>query len=224
MCVCASSSSAAFVSGWRCDTRQCTLQIGSSIIGRNCRVGVNVEIWGCCIHDNTVIWDGAKLDGALVCDGVVVRPGAVVEQGAVLSYGVEVAAKAVVPAYTRVTLNHNSASANNFDDDADSFPAGLSHLLLASQHGLGATLLFNCCGDAVAMPAAFDVDAACECALACTFTKVWLCPYADDTPTYRRVSLDRASSQADASSTATTPAFGDRNYHPEGRHHHHDNV
>lgn len=78
--------------------------ISESIIGRNCRIGKKVVLHGCYLQDGVVIQDDAHASFALMCDRVTIKAGAVVSPGAVLSYRVVIAAKHVVPPYTRLSL------------------------------------------------------------------------------------------------------------------------
>lgn len=64
------------------------LQVLSSVIGRNCRIGQEVQIHGCYIHDNVTIADGTLLESAMICDEAVIMAQAVLPAGCVISYQV----------------------------------------------------------------------------------------------------------------------------------------
>ena len=64
------------------------LQVLSSVIGRNCHIGQEVQIYGCSIHNNVTIGDGAHLQSAVVCDEAVIMAQAVLPPGCIISYQV----------------------------------------------------------------------------------------------------------------------------------------
>lgn len=74
-----------------------------SVLGRNCRLGNNVQVSGSYLWGDCVIEDGVTLDQAIVCQGVTIRQGAKIEKGAILSFGVVIGAGFVVKAYTTIT-------------------------------------------------------------------------------------------------------------------------
>ena len=64
------------------------MQVATSVIGRNCRVGKNVRIHGSHLHNNVTVEDGATVQEALLCEGCVVMADAVIKPGAILSFKV----------------------------------------------------------------------------------------------------------------------------------------
>lgn len=65
-----------------------SLQVLSSVIGRNCHIGQGVQIHGCYIHNNVTIGDGAHLQSAMICDEAVIMAQAVLPPGCIISYQV----------------------------------------------------------------------------------------------------------------------------------------
>jgi NDP-sugar pyrophosphorylase family protein len=57
---------------------RCT--ISASVIGHGCRIGPDVRLQGCYIHDNVVIHGNVTITAAILCDRVVVKSGARVEK------------------------------------------------------------------------------------------------------------------------------------------------
>ena len=64
------------------------LQISCSVVGRNCKIGKEVVLRGCYIHDNVTIWDQAELTAALVFDHAVIMSGAILNPGCTISFKV----------------------------------------------------------------------------------------------------------------------------------------
>ncbi|KAF5828895.1 hypothetical protein DUNSADRAFT_16852 [Dunaliella salina] len=92
-------------------------RITQSVIGRNCRIGKNVDILGSYVLENASIQDGAVLRYALVCDSAVVGPSAVVSAGAVISHKAVIAAGHHVPPHTRVSLCSQVQQEVSLSDD-----------------------------------------------------------------------------------------------------------
>ncbi|XP_063223574.1 translation initiation factor eIF2B subunit epsilon [Bacillus rossius redtenbacheri] len=75
----------ALASGTSIGEKSC---ISRSVIGKNCRIGKNVEITDSFIWDSVVIEDGCSVKVSVVCEGCVLREGAQLSAGCVLAPGV----------------------------------------------------------------------------------------------------------------------------------------
>lgn len=64
------------------------MQIHTSVVGRNCKIGKGARICGSHLHDNVVIEDGASITDSLLCEGSAVMKDAVLNTGVILSFKV----------------------------------------------------------------------------------------------------------------------------------------
>ena len=64
------------------------LQIKSSVIGRNCKIGSGVRIEGAYLWDNVVIEDGVSITASIICDNARVGQKSIIGKGCILSFNV----------------------------------------------------------------------------------------------------------------------------------------
>ncbi|CAM6096857.1 unnamed protein product [Calypogeia fissa] len=93
--------------------------IRNSVIGRGCTIGKNVIIEGSHVWNNVTIGDNAQIQSAVICDGAIVKPRAILEPGVVLSFKVIVGEKFTVPAYSKISLIHQSSEEDSSDEELE---------------------------------------------------------------------------------------------------------
>jgi translation initiation factor eIF-2B subunit epsilon len=77
-------------------------EISSSVIGRRCQIGKNVEIKNAYIWDDVVVKDGAKIDHSIIAHEAVIGQNAVVKPGALISFGVIIGDDKMIPGSSRI--------------------------------------------------------------------------------------------------------------------------
>ena len=68
--------------------------ISHAIIGRDCKIAVNVLIGNSYIHDGVVIGDGCTVQDSIIGEGAVIKAGAVISDGCLIGPGVTVGEEA----------------------------------------------------------------------------------------------------------------------------------
>ena len=126
--------------------------VGSSVIGRSCKIGKNAIVEGSYIWNNVTVEDGSVVRQAIIADGAIIGRNCTIEPGALISFGVRIADNTKVPGTSKITRAKREAVEKSTqtdsaivgkggegysyspdsDDDSDASSAISSHLVYAN--------------------------------------------------------------------------------------------
>jgi NDP-sugar pyrophosphorylase family protein len=65
-------------------------RVTDSVIGKNCKIGSNVNIEGAYLWDNVIIEDGVEIKRSIVANDAVILTNTTLDNGCIVSFGVSV--------------------------------------------------------------------------------------------------------------------------------------
>ena len=83
--------------------------VGSSVLGRNCKIGKNVIVEGSYIWNDIMIEEGSTVRQAMIADGAVIGKHCRIEPGALISFGVRIADNTTIPGMSKITRAERKA-------------------------------------------------------------------------------------------------------------------
>lgn len=92
--------------------------VGSSVLGRNCKIGKNVIVEGSYVWNDVTIEEGSIVRQAIIADGAVIGKHCRIEPGALISFGVRIADNTTVPGTSKITRAKRKAVDSSAQTDS----------------------------------------------------------------------------------------------------------
>lgn len=84
-------------------------------VEKGCEIRKNCKVSGSILHENVIIGEGSKVEGAIICKGAKIGSKCIIEGGAIIGSDIVISDKSVVKSGTCISLKKQSTSYSNSD-------------------------------------------------------------------------------------------------------------